>query len=76
MGSSRVLKQIPVNEHLLMIGIALAFLGYYVIAEFQIIVGLIIVFSGYCIMVMPKKIVRQLHHFIIFRFHALKKKIF
>ena len=76
MGSSRVIKQITTNENLLMIGIVLAILGYYVIAEWQIIGGLIIVFSGYVILAMPAKIVGQLHHFLVFRFQILKKRFF
>ena len=74
MGSSRVITQIMANENLLMIGIFFAILGYYVIAEWHIIGGLIIVFSGYAIMVIPTKIVSQLHDFLVFRFQILKKR--
>ena len=76
MGSSRGIKQITANENLLMIGIVLAILGYYVIAEWQIIGGLLIVFSGYAILVIPTKIVSQLYHFLVFRFQILKKRFF
>ena len=76
MGSSRGIKQVTANENLLMLGIVLAILGYYVIAEWQIISGLIIVFSGYAILVIPAKIVGQLHYFLVFRFQILKKRFF
>ncbi len=76
MGSSKGIKQVTANETLFMIGVVLAILGYYVIAEWQIIGGLIIVFSGYAILVIPAKIVSQLHYFLVFRFQILKKRFF
>ena len=57
-----------------MVGMVLAILGYYVIAEWQVLGGLFIVFSGYGVMVMPTKLARKVCYFLILRLRIVNKR--
>ena len=74
MGNSKIVKQLVENENLLMVGMVLAILGYYVIAEWQVLGGLFIVFSGYGVMVMPTKLARKVCYFLILRLRIVNKR--
>lgn len=65
MGNLKVVKQLTLNENLLMVSMILAILGYYVIAEWQVLGGLLTVFSGYGIMAM---LLNWLEKFAVFLF--------
>ena len=74
MGNSKIVKQLVENENLLMVGMVLAILGYYVIAEWQVLGDLFIVFSGYGVMVIPTKFARKFCYFLFLRLRIMKKR--
>jgi len=74
LGNSKIVKQLVENENLLMVGMVLAILGYYVIAEWQVLGGLFMVFSGYGVMVMPTKLARKVCYFLILRLRIVNKR--
>jgi len=74
LGNSKIVKQLVENENLLMVGMVLAILGYYVIAEWQVLGDLFIVFSGYGVMFMPTKLARTVCYFLILRLRIVKKR--
>ena len=66
------------DEDLLMIGIGLAILGFYVIAEWQIIAGLSIVLIGYSTIIATTEIAKQTFLMVLLKWNSLKvtKKFF
>lgn len=73
MESSEIAKQALTDENLLMMGMALAIIGFYAIAEWEILVGLFIVFSGYGIIITTTKIGKQTWQLLISRIKELIK---
>lgn len=67
MESSKNNVQFFTNNNLFIMGMILAILGFYVIAELEIFTGLIIVFSGYGTFIITTKIGKQICRFLIFK---------
>lgn len=67
------MKQIISDENLPMIGIVVAVLGFWIIAEWQIIGGLLFVVSGYGIMLAADNTTRRFVKFLLFKLKALKR---
>jgi hypothetical protein len=73
LASSKIVKQIVSDENLPMIGIVVAVLGFYVIAEWQIIGGLLFAVSGYGIVLAAASTTRRFVKFLFFKLKALKR---
>jgi len=73
--SSKIVKQIVSDENLPIIGIAVSILGFWAIAEWQIIGGLLFVASGYCIVLAAASTTRRFVKSLFFKLKALKRSL-
>lgn len=67
MESSKITIQFFTDDNLFMMGMILAILGFYTIAEWEIFAGLIIVFSGYSTIITTTKTGKQIFRFLIYK---------
>ena len=67
MESSKINVRFFTDNNLFIMGMILAILGFYVIAELEIFAGLTIVFSGYSTFIITTKIGKQICRFLIFK---------
>lgn len=65
MESSKIPVQFFTDDNLFMMGMILAILGFYTIAEWEVFTGLIIVFSGYSTIITTTKTGKQIFRFLI-----------
>ena len=59
MESAKIARQVLKDENLLMTGMILTILGFYAIAEWEVLAGLFIVISSYVIIITSTKIGKQ-----------------
>ena len=74
MENSKIVEKIMSDENLSFIGAMFAVLGFYVIAEEQIIGGLLIVVSGYGIILVATYTTRRFAYFLFLKLKALNKR--
>lgn len=67
----KLAKSLLSDEILLMLGISFSILGFYIIAEWEIILGLLVVFSGYGLLLTTTKRVKKGIMFFILRIKTL-----
>jgi hypothetical protein len=71
--NSKLVKSLLTDEILLMLGIGLSILGFYVMAEWQIIAGLLVVFFGYGLLLTTTKKVKKAIIFFILKIKTLNQ---
>lgn len=69
--NSIVKKALFANEDLLILGIGLSILGFYVIAEWEIIAGLSVVLIGYSTIIATTEIAKQTFHIVLLKLNSL-----
>lgn len=73
MESSKIVRQALTDENLLILGLVLAIMGFYAIAEWEIFSGLFIVFSAYVMIITSTNIGKQSLQSVISKIKALGK---
>ena len=69
MESSKITVRFFTDDNLFIMGMVLAILGFYAIAELELFTGLIIVFLGYGTIITTTKIGKQICRFLLFKIY-------